>query len=134
MFVMEEKFKHISLYIGTNFWSSLSFFVNFHVRVIDISASESRNCLLHLLSLVIWQSSRRVELSGSFYHGKSSFLAGPVFLRTFVFIRLFRVWFIFVLIFAFHTKQHLLHHNSYGRALMVRPTPLSIVFRYRFLK
>ena len=46
-----------------------------------------------LLSLVFWQISR-VELSRSLDHGKSSLLAGPVFLRTFVFIRSFRVLFI----------------------------------------
>ena len=40
------------------------------IRVIDISASESRNFLLHLLSLVFWQSSH-VELSRSVDHGKS---------------------------------------------------------------
>ena len=62
------------------------------IRVIDISPSESKNCLLHLLWLV--------------------------FLRTFVFIRLFRVWFILTLIFAFRHFQTNCRHLVEGGEIL----------------
>ena len=86
----------------------LLFLVNFHVYVegkifVLLTSQPAKTETVYYIcyASVMVEFPPRAVKTFAIDHGKSFLLVVPVLLHTFVFIRLIRVWFIFILIFAF---------------------------------